>query len=107
MLSARSGEAAFHPRSPQRVLDSDDRLLAIVRGPYTEETDGDEEAVTVLALHNVSSESVEFRDRRDKYPWSDDGVARDLITGDLVVPTSEGALFSLELEPYEVMWLRF
>lgn len=106
LLRARAGEASFHPRSPQAVMNSDDRLLALKRGPYRE-ADGETAPSVVLALHNLSSEVVEFRDRRDRYPWGDEGVARDLVSGDLVFPTDEGALFSLELEPYEVLWLRF
>ncbi|MFO8043233.1 MAG: sugar phosphorylase [Alkalispirochaeta sp.] len=105
LLRARAGHAAFHPRSPQRVVDSDDRLFVLLRGPYREDQDDSEESI--LAIHNLSSDVVEFRDRRDKYPWSDTGVMRDLVTDDLVVPTAEGALFSLELEPYEVLWLQF
>ncbi|MFW5695663.1 MAG: sugar phosphorylase [Alkalispirochaeta sp.] len=105
LLRARAGHAAFHPRSPQRVVESDNRLLVLVRGPYREESDDQEDSI--LAMHNLSSDVVEFRDRRDKYPWSETGIVRDLVTGDLVYPTAEGALFSLELEPYEVLWLQF
>ncbi|MEX2444183.1 MAG: sugar phosphorylase [Alkalispirochaeta sp.] len=105
LLRARAGHAAFHPRSPQNVVASDHRLFVLLRGPYREEVDDTEESI--LAIHNLSSDVVEFRDRRDKYPWSDTGVLRDLVTDDLVVPTAEGALFSLELEPYEVLWLQF
>ncbi|MFO8042531.1 MAG: alpha-amylase, partial [Alkalispirochaeta sp.] len=105
LLRARAGHAAFHPRSPQHVVDSDDRLFVLLRGPYREEQD--DSAESILAIHNLSADVVEFRDRRDKYPWSDTGVMRDLVTDDLVVPTAEGALFSLELEPYEVLWLQF
>ena len=105
LLRARAGHAAFHPRSPQHVVDSDARLFVLLRGPYREDQDASEESL--LAIHNLSSDVVEFRDRRDKYPWSDTGVMRDLVTDDLVFPTAEGALFSLELEPYEVLWLQF
>jgi len=105
LLRARAGHAAFHPRSPQTVVESDDRLLVLLRGPYREDSDEQEESI--LTIHNVSSDVVEFRDRRDRYPWSDTGVLRDLVTDDLVYPTREGALFSLELEPYEVLWLKF
>ena len=100
MLLARAGEDAFHPRSPQTVCAADPRLLALLRGPYAE-------SPGVLAIHNLSADDVEFRDRRDRYPWGEDGVLRDLISGDLLVPTDEGAFFSLELEAYEVLWLRF
>ena len=103
LLRARAGEPAFHPRSPQRVVAADDRLFVVARGPYTE---ADREG-TVLAIHNLAAEAVLFTDRRDRYPWSEDRVTRDLVTGDLVIPTWEGELFSLELEPYEVLWLKF
>ncbi|MFW5828426.1 MAG: sugar phosphorylase [Alkalispirochaeta sp.] len=105
LLRARAGHAAFHPRSPQHVMESDDRLLVLLRGPYREGSDTGEESI--LAIHNLSSDVVEFRDRRDRYPWADTGVLRELVTDDLVYPTNEGALFSLELEPYEVLWLQF
>ncbi len=115
LLRARADEAAFHPRSPQRVVESDRRLFVLARGPYAErdaqhgEGRPNERASSghVLAIHNLSGDIVEFRDRRDRYPWRDDGVVRDLISDDLVYPVSDGALFSLELEPYEVMWLQF
>ena len=82
LLRARAGQAAFHPRSPQTVVDSDDRLFVLLRGPYVEwdASGGHAEEGTILALHNLSAESVGFRDRRDKYPWAEEGVVRDLIT---------------------------
>ena len=109
LLRARCASIAFHPRSPQRVVEGDPRLVALLRGPFTrfDESSGEEETATVLALQNVSSEVVEFRDRRDRYPFSPEGVMRELISGDIVFPTDEGAFFSLELEPYEVAWLAF
>lgn len=108
LLGARGTTAAFHPKSPQRVIESDTRLFVLLRGPFadpatTEDVEATEE--TVLAIHNLSSEVVEFRDRRDKYPWPEEGVLHDLVSGDIVYPTKEGPLFSIELEPYEVLWL--
>lgn len=101
LLDARGSVDAFDPKSPQRVVATDQRLFAVVRGPWGEA------ASAVLAIANISGEVVEFRDRRDRYPFGEDGLLRELVTGDLVYPTNEGALFSIELEPYEVMWLRF
>ena len=114
LLRARGASAALHPKSPQRVLESDSRLFVLLRGPFSDPVEGAEAAMpeaampeTVLAIHNLSADGVEFRGRKDRYPWPEDGVLRDLVTDDLVFPSSEGALFSLELEPYEVLWLRF
>lgn len=111
LLGARGMTAAFHPKSPQEVIESDARLFVLQRGPFVDpaETEAAEaspaEGETVLAIHNLSTDVVEFRDKRAKYPWPEDGVLRDLISGDIVYPTKEGALFSIELEPYEVLWL--
>ncbi len=100
LLAARADDPAFAPKSPQQVVEADKRLFVLRRGPSVEDT-------SVLCIHNLSGDAVEFRDRVDKYPWSEDRVVRELITGDLVYPTSEGSLFSVELGPHEVMWLRF
>ncbi|MFP4212310.1 MAG: sugar phosphorylase [Alkalispirochaeta sp.] len=113
LLRARSGEAALHPKSPQRVIESDPHLFVILRGPFTDPAgdastdDGPSGPETILGIHNLSSKIAEFRDRKDKYPWPETGVLRDLVTDDIVYPTAEGALFSIELEPYEVLWLKF
>lgn len=99
LLRARVSGAAFHPASPERIAASNPRILAIVRGPW--------EGEVVVCLHNVSGEPAEFRDRRDRYPWPESGVVRDLLSDDLIFPTQEGSLFSLELQPWEAMWLQF
>lgn len=110
LVRARSGEAAFDPQAEQRLPECDHRLLAILRTPRAgtgAEGSTGPPPVPVICLHNFSSDFVLFRDRRDRYPWPQDGVFRDLVSGDLVIPTAEGALFSLELAPWEVLWLRF
>ncbi len=108
LLRARGSSPAFHPKSPQKVISSDKRLFVLYRGPYGDPSvEGDEgHTEAVLAIHNLSADVVEFRERKDRFPWPEEGVLKDIVSGDLVVPTREGALFSLELEPYEVLWLR-
>ncbi|TVR68635.1 MAG: hypothetical protein EA427_10010 [Spirochaetaceae bacterium] len=106
LVEARLSEPALDPLSPQTVLRSDPRILAVRRGPR--ETNGGAAGdATVLCLHNFSGDSVEFRDRRDRYHWPEEGVLREILSEDLIFPSPEGALFSLELQPREVMWLRF
>jgi hypothetical protein len=109
LVRARVAEPAFDPAAEQRVVAGDKRLLAVLRTPRVGDGDSeaDEPSVPVICLHNLSSDFVLFRDRRDRYPWPEDGVLRDLVTDDLVIPAVEGALFSLELAPWEVLWLRF
>ncbi|SIP88282.1 hypothetical protein SAMN05920897_101112 [Alkalispirochaeta americana] len=99
LLQIRFGEPAFAPLSPQRVIPADPRLMVLERGGG-----GDS---SILCLQNLSRDSVEFRDRLDKYPWPESGVVEDLLTGDLLFPSREGPLFSFELQPREVLWLRF
>lgn len=81
-----------------RIIPSGEARLLIV---YHEGEDA------ALCLHNVSGDSAEFRDRHDRYLWPENGVLRDILSGDLVFPAREGAFFSLELQPWEIMWLRF
>ena len=110
LLEARGSDPAFNPKSPQRVVESDTRLFVLLRGPFLDQPEEDPEAGTessVLCIHNLSGDLVEFRDRKDTYPWPEEGVIRELISGDLVYPSEEGSLFSLELHPHEVMWLQF
>ncbi len=99
LVGARSASAAFHPLSEGEVLASEPQLVALRRASP--------EGAVVLCLHNLSRDYGEYRHRKDLFPWPETGVLRELISGDLVVPTSEGALFSLELEPWESLWLSF
>lgn len=99
LIRAHASDPAFAPGAADSTLPCDDRLVAVRRdGP---------DGTSMICIHNLSDDLVEFRDRRDKYPWPETGVVRDLITDDLVYATREGPLFSLEIEPWEVLWLRF
>lgn len=113
LLRARTGEIAFDPRGGRSLVESDPRVLALRRWSPASESSADagndraDDSSVVLCLHNLSSDHVSFRDRRDRYPWPEEGVVRELISEDLLFPTAEGELFSLDLQPWEVMWLRF
>lgn len=131
LLTARLGSPAFAPRSPMYVLRSDPRLFAIVRGaaeraepvvarqaagarttdapqPLTVAEEGQygpDNSGRVLCIHNVSREYVEFSTTKRAVGWPSSGVFVDLISGDVVYPTVEGERYSIELEPFEVLWL--
>lgn len=98
-IFARIASVLFHPQNPGTLLKAPEGMIALRR-------DHPEEG-TVLCLHNLSRDYLEYRHRKDRFPWPETGVLRDLIADDLVFPTSEGALFSLELTPYETLWLAF
>lgn len=96
---ARIGFGGFHPKTPGSLLNAPEGMIALRRD--------DPDHGTILCLHNLSRDYVEYRHRKDRFPWPETGVLRDLIADDLVFPTSEGSLFSLELTPYETLWLTF
>jgi sucrose phosphorylase len=85
LLRTRRGQLAFHPQSPQQVLDVGPGVFAVRRGPRQ----GD----TVLALHNVSQEV-------QRVPGLDQGGV-DLISGRRIERSAP-----ISLEPYEVTWIQ-
>lgn len=98
LLSARARSRAFHPASPQAVFPSDRRTVALLRGPY----DGE----SVLCLHNLSGDDVDFYARWDDVERPEEGVFLDLVSGDLIFPGTEPDGFSLTVGPWEQLWLR-
>jgi sucrose phosphorylase len=85
LIRARRAEAAFHPREAQRVVELGDALFAIVRGER------------VLCAHNVSGQPQHIRP-------ADAGLAgemRDLVGGGVYAADE-----TLELAPYQAVWLR-
>lgn len=101
MLRARGGNDAFHPAGLRRVLESPRRILALVRTS----PDG---TTRVLCLTSVSHEPCECGISEDDIDFPEDGVFRDLITGDYVFPHREGKRrVSFELDPHEVLWLAY
>ena len=61
LLALRRTHSAFAPDAPQRVLELEPRVFAILR----ESVDGRDR---VLCLHNVSAESVKVSTERDGFP---------------------------------------
>ncbi len=77
LLGIRRSQPAFHPNSPQRVLDLHPAVFALERG-------------SLLALHSVSEKPVDVA--------LPSGSWRDLIGG-------EAYQASASLRPYQVLWL--
>ncbi|MDF1500073.1 MAG: alpha-amylase family glycosyl hydrolase [Anaerolineales bacterium] len=93
LLELRLRERAFHPESPQRILHLDPRIFVIER--QVEDSQD-----KILALHNVSSESVTL-----SIPCSPaDPTWTDLLTGKEVL--HQGECLTLEMSPYQVSWLK-
>lgn len=98
LIKVRTTEPAFHPNSPQRILNMHPALFAILRGdPAT--TDW------VLCLHNVANHAQMIT-----LDPTDLGIAvkerlTDLIANQRYVTTKNGQI-QLTINPYMVLWLR-
>ncbi len=82
LLSVRTQEEAFAPSASQRVVETDSRLITLVRG---------EEIAVVV---NVSNDTVEL-----DTSLLLEGLDHDLISGAKISKNTA-------IEPYQVMWLK-
>ena len=101
MLRVRAEAAAFHPLSRQQVLPAAPEILAVLR---SEESGGER----MLCLVNVSDHEAEVSFTDGMLGLGDEKGFRDILSGDYVYPSrDDGNRVSLELEPCEVLWLRY
>ena len=91
LLAVRCAEPAFHPHGTQRVHRGDDRVVALERVS----PDG---AARVLALHNISGETVRY-----PLPAAEWTTAANLL-GFSPSPVVDDA--TIELAPFAVVWLK-
>jgi glycosidase len=100
LLRARAGSPAFHPASSQRVVSTPDKILAVLRS-------APEKGEQVLCLVNVSSDVATTAFSLSDLGAGEEKGFRDLLSGDYVFPSYDSRdRISLELEPYEILWLR-
>jgi glycosidase len=96
LLRARRENPAFHPDSGQRILASDKRVFALLRG----EIDGTQR---VLCLHNVANDAARLILREagilPKTHWT------DLLSGQRR-RTGEDGMLTIEMAPYQIIWAR-
>lgn len=112
LLEIRATEAAFHPAAEQHIVDAGPSVFAILRvtAERDEELleDDEEESGRILCLHNVSHELAECTIDRQLIELGDSRVLENLVEGETIYPHDEGGgRISIELEPYEVMWLKW
>ncbi|MDR1626615.1 MAG: sugar phosphorylase [Spirochaetia bacterium] len=103
LLAARMTEKAFHPLAGMRVLPTGKECFALLRESLPEK---DEKPSRVLCLTNLCPKATEV-----SFTEPDLGGERcftELVGGDTVYPSWEGERrFSLLLEPFEVLWLKY
>lgn len=101
MIRARAESQAFHPAASARVLSTAPSLFAVLRSASAADAH-------VLCLVNVSDEPAVGIFTAGQLPGLVEPGFEDMLTGDYVYPTNEaGGGFSIELEPYEVLWLQY
>lgn len=101
LLRARALSPAFHPAASQRIVPAPAQLLAILRTSR-------DRSERVLCLVNVSGEPAAASFARAEIELGDEKGFHDLITGDYVYPgVDDGNRVSLELQSFEVLWLRY
>lgn len=102
LLRARVQEPAFHPLAEARVIPTPKEVFALLRGRRTQEG----EKRSVLCITNLSHKPAEASFSAADLRMGEERYFTDLVTGDVFYPTWEtNARFSLELQPFEVLWL--
>ncbi len=87
VMAVRRHQQAFHPDAPMEVLESDERIFALIRGSQTGQP--------VVCLHNLSSDRV-LLSLAPLVPWA--GEMYDLL-GEQKMDAE------LTLGPYQCCWL--
>jgi sucrose phosphorylase len=101
LIRSRAISPAFHPAAAQRIIPAPPQLFAVLR------TDRDD-AERVLCLVNMSSRPATASFVGTEIDLAGERGFHDLISGDYVYPSVDDEnRISLELEPYEVLWLRY
>jgi sucrose phosphorylase len=98
MLKARQNTPAFHPVAEQKIIFLGDTTFAVLR------TSLDHQA-HALCLHNVTDQCVEVKFGLENLPIDGCKSAVDMLaekTYDI-----ETSKFTLEIAPYQVIWLKF
>ena len=96
MIKKRINEKAFHPNSAQKVLRISDYLFTVVRTSV----DGKE---TIVAITNITDKNQSFEFDSGGFDIKA-GSWRDVLSDKSF--ESQGGRLSLDMEPYEVLWLK-
>lgn len=94
LLRVRAMHPAFHPNSPQQVVEAHPSLFTLVRST----PDG---AGSVLCIHNVGNTEVDVE--LDAAPWPGSTHLRDLVSGQRAA-IRHGHV-RCRVGPYQVLWL--
>lgn len=100
LLLQRKLNPAFHPNGPQSVLPSSESVFALLRTA----PDGSQR---ILCLHNLAGRRQPFRVELRRLELPGPAAPYDLVAGaDLSTAVDAAGNLALNLEPYQVLWLR-
>ena len=97
LIEIRSRQRAFHPNSPQKILNISDDLFVVLR--YTQDQNE-----MILTLTNVTSKKVKVK--MNLLEW---GILGNYHWHDLIGRKSyetKNHILELTLQPYDVFWLK-
>ena len=97
LIRTRAAHRAFHPNGSQQVLPLQSALFVLLRNA----PDGSE---AVLCVHNVSCSAQSLQLDLDGLPFPQAGHMVDLIS-EAIFPVQASGRLSLEVAPYQVLWL--
>ena len=110
LLEARIREPAFHPAAAQRIVEMPHQVFCVIRGGAVGAGTGSQGPPTVapvICLMNVSADDVVCHVDLGNAGVGETKSFSDIITSDTFFPHWDGPTrISLELRPYEVMWLK-
>lgn len=98
LLAQRRSTSAFHPNGAQQILSLHQAIFSVLRTS----PDGSDQ---ILCLINVANLSIKLSLHREEFGLLASGELRDLVTGQLL--RSQNRALTLEIEPYQVLWLQF
>jgi sucrose phosphorylase len=108
LIAARSEENAFHPLAPFRVLPTEKECFALLRESRPQDAESSGKAGRVLCLTNLTPKAADTAFAAKDIGLADGRCFTDIIAGDIVYPTWETEhRFSLTLEAFEVLWLKY
>lgn len=90
LISIRTNESSFNPFGKFEFLELHNSVFAILQHSLNEKE-------SILALHNFSNDKISF-----KLPKSFTKVLRDLLSNKDIKPDKD-----IELDPYQIMWLKY
>jgi sucrose phosphorylase len=92
LLRKRASHPAFHPQAPQKVVDINDQLFALIRGEY--------EGERIVVISNFSSGEMMLKPEGLQKVYLSGTPKSDIISGKKMI-TEDG----LKLQGFQTVWL--